>query len=228
MSGQRNETGYKAFTTGAALGKHLRVKLAAGVLQLAGVGASDPNWIGTTTEASFAAAKPQTVRLRNSQGTELYIYSGSGSAGDVVYGAASGKVSSTPSGKPIGYLFEACADGDVVEVLPIENAGTGVPVVTVASAGSTQSDAAALTAGALNTVTGADGTKGVLLPAAAAGLTVDVYNAVATNGLKIWPASGDTINGGSGDAAITIEGKTLARLLCVDGTNWAAQFTANT
>jgi len=35
------------------------------------------------------------------------------------------------------------------------------------------------------------------------------------------------INDGTGDAAVTIEGKTLAIFECVDGTTWAAIYTAN-
>lgn len=104
----------------------------------------------------------------------------------------------------------------------------GPAPVAVTPAGSVQGDAAALTLGCLNTVTGADGTKGVILPVAAAGTVCRVYSATATNGLKIYPGTSGTINGGSANAAITIEGKTLAILENVDGTNWAASFTANT
>ena len=53
----------------------------------------------------------------------------------------------------------------------------------------------------VNVVTGADGTKGVILPAAIAGIQVDVYSSVATNGLKIYPASGDDINDGTANAS---------------------------
>lgn len=101
-------------------------------------------------------------------------------------------------------------------------------VQTVASAGSVQGDAASLTGG-FNTVTGADGTKGVILPpAVAGGPPVYIYNAVATNGLKFYPATGDTLNGGSANAALTMEGKTLAVCYPVDATNWAVDFVANT
>lgn len=101
------------------------------------------------------------------------------------------------------------------------------PAVSVAAAGSAQGSAASLTGGVLNTVSGADGTKGVVLPSAAAGSLVRVYNEHASNGLKIWPASGDDINDGTQDASITIEGKTLAIFEAIDATTWAAIFTAN-
>jgi len=43
----------------------------------------------------------------------------------------------------------------------------------------------------------------------------------------VYPHSGGDINDGTGDAAVTIEGKTLAIFECVDGTTWAAIYTAN-
>lgn len=102
-----------------------------------------------------------------------------------------------------------------------------VPVTAVTAAGSAQGDATGLSDG-LNVVAGADGTKGVVLPAAVAGRQVSVYSSVATNGLKIYPATGDDINDGSANAAITIEGKTHAIFEAVDDATWAAIYTANT
>jgi hypothetical protein len=77
-------------------------------------------------------------------------------------------------------------------------------------------------------VTASDGSKGVRLPAPSqAGVLMFVYDSVATSGLKIYPNSGGTINGGSTDAAITIEGKTLAICIAQTTLNWAVIFTAN-
>lgn len=101
-------------------------------------------------------------------------------------------------------------------------------VTAVAAAGTNQATAGALSASAMNLVSAADGTKGVVLPAAAAGKSVRVYSSVATNGLPVYPASGGTINSGSADAAVTIEGQTLAIFEAVNSTNWAAIYTANT
>ena len=101
--------------------------------------------------------------------------------------------------------------------------------VAVAAAGSATGDAAALTSGVLNYVSAADGTKGVKLPASpAAGDVCRVYNLHASNGLKVYPHTGGDINDGTTDAAVTIEGKSLALFECIDGTTWAAIFTANT
>jgi hypothetical protein len=98
----------------------------------------------------------------------------------------------------------------------------------LAPAGSASTDATAITK-MFSVVTGADGTKGVIMPVpSVAAAQYLVYSATATNGLKIYPPAGCSINGGSTDAAITIEGKTLAMLVALDTTgNYAAIFTAN-
>jgi hypothetical protein len=101
----------------------------------------------------------------------------------------------------------------------------GTPA-TLAAAGSAQGNAAAITA-RVTFVTGADNAKGVILPTGTAGDEYFVYSTVAANGLLVYPASGQDINDGSGNAAVTIEGKTMAQFINLDGTTWAAQFTAN-
>lgn len=217
---------------GANLGKYLLAKLSAGSAPGAGTpptfalcGAGE-RAVGSVC-AYAASGNPVTVDLLSSGGTHRLMASGAITALALVYAAASGKISSTPSGPPLGVaLHAASADGDIVEVLAfgLEQPGGAN---SVAAAGSAQGDAAALNLG-FNTVSAADGTKGVILPTGVAGDRVEVYNSVATNGLKIYPATSGTINGGSANASITIEGKTLAGFVNVDGTNWAAIFTVNT
>ena len=105
----------------------------------------------------------------------------------------------------------------------------GSPVLlseAVTPLGSTQGTAAALTA-PLSVVTGANGTLAVVLPAVVAGKVMMVYGATATNGLPIFPAVDDDINGGTTDAAVTIEGKTLAIFIGTSSSTWAAIYTAN-
>lgn len=99
-------------------------------------------------------------------------------------------------------------------------------VASVTATGSAQGDAAALPQ-QINIVAAADGTKGVVLPAAAPGVMRLVYNTHASNGLKVYPASGDDINDGTQDAAVTVEGKTLAIFVALDTSTYAAIFTAN-
>lgn len=90
---------------------------------------------------------------------------------------------------------------------------------TVAAAGSTQADAAALSEG-FNLVTAADGTKGVLLPAAYAGAGVIIKNTVAAI-LKVWPATGDAINAIAANSALSTAGAVVCfQLHAYDDTTW--------
>lgn len=98
---------------------------------------------------------------------------------------------------------------------------------TIAAAGSDQAGATAI-ANRYTTVTGGDDSVGVRLPGCIPGSEFYVYNQHASGGVKVYPASGDDINDGSADAAITIEGKTLAIFVAMDTSTWAAVFTTNT
>tara|TARA_Y100000817_G_scaffold62698_1_gene47105 strand:+ start:22126 stop:22971 length:846 start_codon:yes stop_codon:yes gene_type:complete len=89
----------------------------------------------------------------------------------------------------------------------------------VSTAGSSQGDATALTE-TFNVITTVGGAaQGVILPTAAAGLTYIVANATATN-CKLYPATSDTINGGSANAAVTLPANTTFTLTCKDATDW--------
>jgi len=102
-----------------------------------------------------------------------------------------------------------------------ESGGGATQASTVAAAGSTQADAASLQVG-FNLVTGADGTKGAILPAGAPGRVVYVKNADAANAiLKVYPPTGGTINALSANAAISMALKTAAVFICgADGVAW--------
>lgn len=128
----------------------------------------------------------------------------------------------------IGRIVEYISATKVRVLIDVPDRASLLPVVSVAAAGTNQATGGALAVNALNNVTAGDGTKTVVLPIGVAGDVVHVYHAVATVGLPVYPGSGGTINGGSGDAAVTIEGKTLAIFENINGTNWAAIFTANT
>ena len=93
-----------------------------------------------------------------------------------------------------------------------------LPVAAVAATGSTQGDAAALSEG-LNVVSAADGTKGVVLPTAVAGMTVIVKNTAAA-ALKIYPATGWAINAGAANAAYSITNLTSTLLVASSATQW--------
>ena len=82
---------------------------------------------------------------------------------------------------------------------------------TLAAAGSTQGDAGVIT-GQLVFVTGADATKGVKLPAVGNGKFIILIN-TANAVLKIYPSSGEKIQGGTGDANISL----AAYCVCIFG-----------
>lgn len=94
-------------------------------------------------------------------------------------------------------------------------------IATLASAGSTQANAAAISGLVpVYNVPDGDGTKGVILPDSPAGTEFTVYNNGAGT-LRIYPPTGETINGGAANAALVLAAKGTSRLICIDGTNWA-------
>lgn len=90
---------------------------------------------------------------------------------------------------------------------------------TLAATGSAQGDAAQLPVAGFVLVTAADGTKGVKLPAAAAGRTVHVKNSAAAI-LKVYPPTGGVINALAANAAISLAASVPAIFTCYDGTTW--------
>ena len=98
---------------------------------------------------------------------------------------------------------------------------------TIAAAGSDQTDAAALIH-TINNVSGANGTVGVILPTAVAGLVRYVYTPTATHALLIYPGADDSINGGTHTTgAVSIAAKSLAAFVAISTSNWVARYTAS-
>ena len=123
------------------------------------------------------------------------VKSDNGFIGDVV-GNVTGNVTGNISGTVTGTVVQ--------------------PVSAVTAAGTNLSTATALSNG-INVVGGADGTKGVKLPAAVAGTTIRVYSSVATNGLVVYANTGDTINGG---ASVTMEGPAWLEAVATTADVW--------
>ena len=96
--------------------------------------------------------------------------------------------------------------------------GLYLKTATVAATGSTQANAAAVSDG-FTLVSAADGTKGVVLPAAVAGRTVILKNGAAAI-LKVWPASGDGINAIAVDSNYVLAANTSSLLVAYDATTW--------
>jgi len=95
---------------------------------------------------------------------------------------------------------------------------SGVAVGTVAAAGDSQANGGAII-GDFCVVTGADGTKGVVLPAGAIGKRVVIKNN-ANAVLKVYPASGGKINAIAQDGAISMAAYTAAEFLAQTATQW--------
>ena len=94
------------------------------------------------------------------------------------------------------------------------------PVSAPAAAGSVVGDATQLVAG-LAFVTGADGTKGVKLPAVpTAGTMVIVKSVTAGSVLKVWPDASATINAIGANAAISMASLTSAIFVASSTTQW--------
>jgi len=93
------------------------------------------------------------------------------------------------------------------------------PTATVAAAGSAQGDAAALIEG-FNIVTGANGTVGVILPTAVAGMEV-IIKGTTSGVLKVYPAGSGIINALSASAAISLaSGVIPAIFVASSATQW--------
>lgn len=94
----------------------------------------------------------------------------------------------------------------------IESAGA------IVAAGSAQGSATAVIH-SMEWVTGADGTKGVVLPATKLGRSVFVKNDAAAI-LKVYPAGTDVINLLSASAAISMAAATSATFMCAAAGQW--------
>lgn len=117
---------------------------------------------GVSERTTTAAAQPLSAQLRTKEGTLLMTANGAITAGNRVYAAASGKVGSSGSHVEGIALNTTTADGDWVEVLPIES-----DTVT----GGTQT----------LTADDADGTLNTILPG-----VERVYVDAVTNGANDW------------------------------------------
>jgi len=117
--------------------------------------------------------------------------------GDPVTGTAgTGAANASGAGKVMGRAILAAASGDQFVHVKLNDANVLPTYQTVAAAGSDNTNAVAITAnGPINVVavTGADATKGAILPAGVAGSLFFVKN-TASQILKVYPPSGAQIN----------------------------------
>lgn len=133
--------------------------------------------------------------------------------------ASSGAANQLGVGTYAGICVETATSGQNFGAVDL-NAMTNLLAVTaVTAAGSVIGDAAQLSQG-LNIVTGADGTKGVILPVAVPGMQV-IVKGVTAGVLKVWPKSGSTINALSASAAMSLaSGAIPATFVASSATQW--------
>ena len=104
---------------------------------------------------------------------------------------------------PIVDVVNGLTDGTgALNAASITGTLLNISTQTLAAAGSAQGDAGTIT-GQLVFVTGADATKGVILPTVTKGKFIIVVN-TANAVLKIYPASGEKIQGGTANANISL------------------------
>lgn len=165
-----------------------------------------------------------------------YTFTGASAAGAITLtGAAVGDRVVAVLGQSRGQNYYApvvssAFESRITVINQIQQAGTGLQdyvflviletqdVAAVTATGSAQGDAAALSEG-FNVVSGADGTKGVILPTAAIGKRVEVKNAAGST-LKIYPATGAAINAISANGAYSIATVTTSILVATSTTQW--------
>jgi len=134
--------------------------------------------------------------------------------------AGSGAANQLGVGTYAGIAVETEASGDDTGAVNINVRPSNLlGVSAVTAAGSSISDAAALANG-INIVTGADGTKGVILPVAVAGMQV-IVKGVTAGVLKVYPQASSVINALSASAAISLaSGAVPAIFVASSTTQW--------
>ena len=127
----------------------------------------------------------------------------------------------------MGLLDGATAGTITASKVVTRTSASGIPQITAspAAAGTDQTNGVAITAD-YNTVTGADGTKGAVLPVPAAGTVITIVNTVTTAGLKVYPggasvqinaltASTGAFTIGAGKSAVFV-GRSATQWYCED------------
>jgi hypothetical protein len=126
----------------AAIARFRRVVMAAGVIALA---SASQMCLGVTQKQTQTTDAQAAIRTRNTDGTTVMVASGAITQYARVYAADSGKVSATGTIIEGIALQAAAADGDELEVLPLDESGAqslfnSVAASTAVTASSTETD----------------------------------------------------------------------------------------
>lgn len=131
---------------------------------------------------------------------------------DPTFGTVTGNLTGNVTGNVTGNLT-GNVTGNVSGLLSITR---NAPV---AAAGSTAADAAAVAAG-FTQITGADATKGVILPTAPAAGTIVWLKNNAAAVLKVWPDVAATVNAVAAHGALSVPANTAVLLIADSTTQW--------
>jgi len=160
---------------------------------------------------------------------------------DVSNGLASfnGTLSANSNAQPnitsVGTLLSANVTGNILTGNITANANVTANVVTanyitsnsfviksvgttITASGTTQGDATPLDK-SINVVSSAATGSGVVLPSATAGMSIYITNSSA-NTVKVYPASGATINTGSTNASVNLSSNVTVQLIAPTATQW--------
>jgi len=133
--------------------------------------------------------------------------------------ASSGAANQLGVGTYCGICAATAGSGDDYGIVDLNRQSNLLAVTAVTAAGSVIGDAAQLSQG-INVVTGADGTKGVILPVAVPGMQV-IVKGVTAGVLKVWPKTGATINALSASAALSMTtGAMPLTFVATSATQW--------
>lgn len=192
MGSQFNESGKRTLVAAEAISKYLRMYIDSnGKFAVAGAGIR----CDAISVDNCASAEDCTGHLYNAPGTVMVTAAGVVAKGDLLYGAASGKVSTTLSGAPQFVALEAATgDGAYIEAVPLAAAQAGFQPSTDTVEAHTAGDTLlAAETGSLHTNTGASGTITIVLPAATPGLKFR-FACGAAQALRIDPNGSETIS----------------------------------
>lgn len=112
----------RTFTAGGVVGEALRVKLSSGAVVVAGAGEEA---IGVNV---FAVTKDELAAVKLAIGGNVVscTLSGVSTNGNILYGAAAGKVTQTVTGRRFGVALKNGTDGQVIPVLVFREGIGGV------------------------------------------------------------------------------------------------------
>lgn len=176
------------------------------------------------------SARSAFIRLQGNEASgagDAAISAGGASGSRLLIDAPASNGTIDVAAASVGNIWQFESDGDFTSQasnggnLIFANTAKGLTMTpaSLAATGSVQGDAAAIVA-RVSTVTAADGTKGIILPASP--VAGDLYIALNTAAaiLKIYPGTGDTINATPANTAVSIAASVPTWCIAASASAW--------